>query len=329
MLRRLRVLVGGSLSPQTSYFFESDAVSIGAIDSDGKKNVKVAMFVQDAQIQHVFRPEISLVAGLQLVGITRNGLQSAASLMALNFGTYQYYGAERLDNIAGRDLGLSLRGFLLDERLEYRTGLYSGKNFNQYSPYRWTTRLNYNFKDREKGFFYTGTFLGKSELLTVGGGLDLQGSYRAAAIDGFAELPAGSIGSVTASIAYTHLDGGGTDQAITPMTRLIPKQSIFFLEAGYFFKEWKIQPYFKYEKQTVDATVLAQVGATSGTLALRNSLLSGDRVGFGINFFLQGHGASAKLLYERVNRHRAALDPTRVESAGNSEVTLQIQYFCF
>jgi len=329
LLRRLRVLVGGTLSPQTSYFFESDAVSIGGVEPDGKKNIKISMFVQDAQIQHVFRSELSIIAGLHLVGITRNGLQSAASLMSLNYGSYQFYAAERLDNVAGRDIGLSLRGFLFDERLEYRTGVYSGKNFNQYSPYRMTTRLNYNFRDREKGFFYTGTLLGKGEILSVGSGIDLQGSYRAVAVDGFVELPLGADGSATASVAYSNLDGGGTDLKVTPMTKIIPRQSIFFFEAGYYFKEWKLQPYLKYESQSVDAAVLAQVGAASSTLQSRNKLLSGDRLGIGFNYFLAGHGASLKALYELVNRHRAALDPSSVESANHSEFTLQIQYYSF
>ncbi len=328
-LRRLRVIVGGDIANNTTFFFESDAPNLGKVDDTGTKASKVQMYVQDAQIQQAVVPEFNVIAGLQLVGITRNGLQSAGSLMALDYGAYQFVTSTPLDNVVGRDLGVNFRGFVADERLEYRAGVFSGATTNLYSPLRTTVRLNYSFEDREKGFFYTGTTLGKGNILSLGGGVDAQGSYHAFALDGFMDRPLGQMGSLTLSLGVSLLDGGGSNSDPTYFTGTIPKQTIFFMETGYFFKEWDLQPYVRIESESVDATVLAQVEATPSTLDLENNLRSSSRYGFGLNYFLSGHSANVKVYYELLSRNRVALDPTQYESATNGQFTIQLQYYTF
>lgn len=329
MVRRLRILVGGSVTPSTSVFFESDATNIGKTAPNGAKSNAVNMYVQDAQIQHTFSPELSTIVGLQLVGITRGGLESAASLMALNYGAYQFVASSPLDNSVGRDIGVNVRGFVADERLEYRVGVFGGKNVNLYSPLRVTTRVNYNLLDKEKGFFYSGTLLGTGEILAVGGGVDVQGSFRGYAADLFYDAPLGGSGSVTVLAGVTRLDGGGSDADSTVFTGLIPRQNILLLEAGYFLKGYDLQPYVRYEQQAVDAEVLKQVQATQQTLSYQNGLRSSSRFGAGLNYFIRSHAANVKLLYERVTRNRASLVPNRYESVSNAELFLQIQYFFY
>lgn len=190
-------------------------------------------------------------------------------------------------------------------------------------------RLNYSFEDREKGFFYTGTTLGKGNILSLGGGVDAQGSYHAFALDGFMDRPLGQMGSLTLSLGVSLLDGGGSNSDPTYFTGTIPKQTIFFMETGYFFKEWDLQPYVRIESESVDATVLAQVEATPSTLDLENNLRSSSRYGFGLNYFLSGHSANVKVYYELLSRNRVALDPTQYESATNGQFTIQLQYYTF
>jgi len=353
-IRRVRIILGGDIAKNTTFFFETDAPNVGKVlettettttytfdkvkDTLVQKDTKVvkdaknwiSMYVQDAQVQYTFCPELSVIAGLQLVGIARNGLQSAASLMALDYGAYQFVPNAPLDNNVGRDLGINFRGFILDDRLEYRAGFFSGKNTNLYSPFRFTTRLNYSFKDKEKGFYYTGTTLGKGNILSFGAGADMQGSYLAYSFDGMIDMPLGDLGSLTLSAALSFLDGGGTDQAPTPFTTLIPKQSVMFFEAGYFFKDLNLQPYIKYETQDVNASVLKQVGAaTSELLDYKNKLKSNSRFGLGFNYFFNGHNANLKILYEIVSRNRDSLVKNQAEKATNGMFTLQLQYFTF
>ena len=328
-IRRLRVLVGGNITGNATYFFESDATNIGKVAANGAKTTGVSMYVQDAYVQYVFTPEIGVIAGLQLVGTSRNSLQSAATLMALNYGTYQFITSSPLDNSVGRDLGINLRGFLADERLEYRFGAFSGKNINLYSPFRVTARVQYDFKEREKGFFYTGTTLGKGEILAVGAGLDMQGSFRGYGFDAMVDLPAGSLGSLTASLSWTSYNGGGTNEDSTYFTALIPRQFVFFSEVGYYFKDLGLQPYLKYESNQVKATVLKQVGATLATLDLQNELRSGKRLGMGLNYYVSGHSVNFKALYELVWRNRLSQTAGIAEGAKNGEFTVQIQFFNF
>jgi hypothetical protein len=325
----MRILVGGDIAKNTSFFVESDAPNIGKVDPNGTKASKVQLYVQDAQVQHVVVPEFGMIAGLQLVGITRNGLQSAATLMALDYGAYQFGTSMPLDNNVGRDLGLNLRGFLADERLEYRIGVFSGRNLNMYSPLRATMRFNYDFKDREKGFFYAGTTLGKAEIVSIGGGVDMQGSFHAFALDGFGDMNTGSLGSLTLSAGFSVLDGGGSNDDSTFFTGMIPKQNVAFLEAGYFFKDWNIQPYLKFESQTIGATLPKQVGATSTSLELQNAIRSSSRFGIGANYYFGGHNANVKLLYEWLTRNRLAADPARYESVTTGQLTIQVQYYTY
>jgi hypothetical protein len=328
-IRRLRVLVGGNVTKNTSFFFESDATNIGRVAATGSKTNGVSMYVQDAQVVHSFMPELSFIVGLHLVGISRNGLQGATTLMGVNYGSYQFTTSTPLDNSVGRDLGITARGFLADERLEYRAGVYSGRNVNLYSPLRSAVRLQYCFLDREKGFFYTGTTLGKGHMFNIGAGVDLQGSYRGYSADAFLDLPVGDAGALTVSASAGSFDGRGSDVDSTAFTGLVPKQSILFLEAGYLFRDLNLQPYFKYESQNVHADVLKQVGATAATLQYQNTLRSGDRWGIGLHYFINGHGASVKAMYEIVSRYRPGLIPGVAERVTNGEATLQVQFYTY
>ncbi len=329
LLRRLRVLVGGGLGKNTSFFFESDAPNIGKVEQNGTKATKVQMYVQDAQIQHVVAPEFSIIAGLQLVGMTRNSLQSAASLMALDYGAYQFLASTALDNVAGRDIGVDFRGFLLDERLEYRAGVFSGKNVNLYSPLRTVARVSYMFGDREKGYFYTGTTLGSGRLLTFGIGTDQQGTYRGYSADAMLDIPLLDLGSLTASGSVSLIDGGGSSSDSTFFTGALPHQTIAFAEVGYYFKDLAVQPYVKYESQVVNTSQLNQVGATPATLDLQNALRSRSRYGVGVNYFLDGHNTSVKVLYELVQRNRPKIDPTQYERTTTGEFYAQFQYYIY
>ncbi len=75
---------------------------------------------------------------MQLVGINRNGLQSPVSLMGLEFGWFQYpynlFESGPLQNNFGRDIGINARGFLVNDRLEWRLGLFRGRGTDPYAP---------------------------------------------------------------------------------------------------------------------------------------------------------------------------------------------------
>ena len=144
-----------------------------------------------------------------------------------------------------------------------------------------------------------------------------------------ADLPLNETFWLTVSGGIALYDGGGSDQDSTYFTGAIPRQTVTFFETGILLRDIGLQPYVKYESQSVHATVLRQVGATAATLDLQNALRSNDRFGLGVNYFLTGHQASVKLLYEFVGRKRLMIDKVNFEHVTTGECTLQIQFFVY
>jgi hypothetical protein len=263
--------------------------------------------------------------------------------MGLEFGWYQYpynlFENGPLQNNFGRDIGINSRGFLAGERLEWRLGLFRGRSTDPYSPFRSVFRFNYSFLEKEKGLYYAGSSLGKGRILSVGGGIDRQGSYTSTALDGFLDLPAGEAGSFTCQTSWMYLNGGnsGDSRSFTP---LIPRQSIFFTESGFFFRRAKLQPYVKYELQQMNFTpkqyeVNLQrqaLGlpdeATAGDRATLNRFLSNARLGGGINYYVNDFNFHIKLQYERIFYGRLS-SPQTAETRSGGELKLQLTCFLF
>ena len=70
---------------------------------------------------------------------------------------------------------------------------------------RFAARLQINLLDPETGFFYAGTYLGAKRILSIGGSIDIQDSYRYYAGDIFADMPAGA-GVFTAQVERRPLE---------------------------------------------------------------------------------------------------------------------------
>jgi hypothetical protein len=297
----------------------------------------------DAQIEHSFNKYVSVVAGMQLVGINRNGLQSPVSLMGLDFGVNQYaynlFQNQPLQNNFGRDVGVNVRGFLFNDRLEWRAGVFRGRATDQYSPFRTVLRFNYNFLEREKGFYYTGTTLGKQKLFSIGGGLDQQGSYTGVAVDSFLDLPIKNDVSLTWQGSYMHLTGGNSTSS-NSFTGLIPQQSIVFSELGLYFSKVKLQPYVKYEAQQMGITDAQYnqnqqrvtyglpVAGSPSDRSTFNTLSSNSRIGGGVNYFVSDFNFHVKLQYEQIFYGRYNL-ANLAETKSGGEVKLQLTFFMF
>ena len=343
-ISRARFMVGGSISGKTSFFMQTELPApIGFVSNTGTKNMQhISPILLDAQIEHTFNKYVSLITGMQLVGISRNGLQSPVTLMGLDFGWYQYpynvVEGQALQNNFGRDVGVNARGFLVNDRLEWRAGVFRGRGASQYSPFRTVIRVNYNFLDKEKGFYYSGTSLGKQKIFSIGGGLDKQGSYTGIALDAFLDLPVGP-GSVTWQSSYMHLTGGNSTD-MKSFTPLVPEQNIYFIELGYYFPKAKLQPYVKYEAQQMDITsqqyTVNDERVAFGLPAFEtqqnmndfNTLTSNSRVGGGLNYYVNDFNFHVKVQYEKIFYGRFD-GQGNTETKSGGEVKLQFTYFMF
>jgi len=329
-LYRARVLVGGQLSPQGSFFLETDLSSpLGGPNADGTKNVKVAPIILDAQYQYNFSNAFQIIAGEQLVSDNRNGLQGAASLLANDFSYFQYpynlFANSPLQGNFGRDLGVNFRGFIFNNKFEYRLGVFTGRNIDGEGPLRYVGRFAYNFLDTESGYYYAGTNLGKGKNLTWGAGFDTQGTYANYSTDIFWDEPITKTGSITLNGAFQYMTGGTDLSSKYSFATLIPAQTVQFLELGYYFKTAKLQPWIKFENQAVSAKPEQTSGESVNSFNKQNS---NTVLGGGINYFFNGLGTNLRLSYNS-RAYNVSMPTGDFDKKSYGQVWLQLQFFIF
>ncbi|RFM31749.1 hypothetical protein [Chitinophaga silvisoli] len=328
-LYRARVLVGGQLSKKGSFFMETDLPSaIGVQLSTGNKSTKVSPILLDCQYEYDFSNAFQLVAGMQLVSNNRNGLQGAAGLMANDFTYFQYpynlFENSPLNGNFGRDLGVNARGFLAKDKLEYRLGVFTGRNTDGKAPLRTVGRLAYSFLDPDKDYYYAGTKLGNGKTFTWGAGFDAQGSYYNLSTDVFLDKPLGQAGSLTLNAAFQYMTGGTDTLSKYSFARMIPRQTVQFLELGYYFKEPKLQPWVRFENQHI----ISQQAQTSGVPTYDfDQTNSSYVVGGGLNYFFNGTGTNLRLSY--TTRSYDVKEATGYADKTFGQVWLQVQFFIF
>lgn len=330
-LYRARILLGGQLSKKGSFFMETEIPTIiGTRIDSTTKNVKVSPIILDCQYEHKFSTALTLIGGMQLVSHNRNGLQGAASLLANDFTFFQYpynlFANQPLQGNFGRDLGVNARGYFLNEKLEYRIGVFTGRRATDNSPLRTVGRLVYNFLDADKNYYYSGTNLGNGKTISLGAGFDAQGSYSNVGADLFIDMPVGSPGSVTLSTAFSYMTGGTSLTATNSFAQLIPKQTTQLLELGYYFKDVKLQPYIRYENQSINAEDnQVTAGMDKSTF---NKLNSGSVFGGGLNYFFNGYGTNLRLSYTSFTK--GVMNTSgEVDKKSFGQIWLQLQFFIF
>lgn len=295
-IRRLRVMLGGSLGERWSFFFETDSPNLGKADAQGVKN-EADIFVQDFFVTYSHDDAFKVDAGLLLLPLSHNHGQSAASLLPVDYCPYTFAGCVPLKERVGRDYGVAVRGYPFGRHLEYRAGVFQGlRGSEARNPLRVLGRIVYYPFEAETGYFYGGTFQGGRKLLAIGASYDLQKDYRSYAADVFYEQPIrkGEQG-VTAQFDWLHLDGG----ALAPT---LPRQDSYLLEAGYHFGKGRLTPFFQWSARRFDAPELPDQSAWQA----------------GVAWWLHGHARNLK----------ASAGRLRTEGqADRTQVLLQLQIF--
>jgi hypothetical protein len=296
-VRRARLLFGGQVAKNVSFFVETDAPNLGKTLANGK-TIAPAMIVQDAYGEFKARDAFALDAGLMFVPFSRNSIQSAASLLPIDYGAYTFSSSGPTQSSAGRDTGFQAKGYFLENHLEYRVGAFQGaRDARSHRAFRYAGRVQYDILEPQgTGFFYTGTNLGKKKILAAGGAFDTQSDYHAYDADVFVDYPSGP-GAVTAQAAYNRIDGGATFLTL-------PKQNVVLVELGYFVRDLKLTPVLQYTKRAlVDTTI-------------------GDetRWSVGVNYWWAGHNANVKTAYSRI-------DPRGLAPQNGFTIQLQLFYF--
>jgi hypothetical protein len=294
-IRRVRLLFGGQVAKNVAFFVETDSPNLGRVLPTGK-NIIPSMIIQDAYGEFRAGDEFMVDAGLMFVPFSRNSLQSAATLLPIDYGTYTFVQSGPTQSSTGRDAGFQARGYLIRQHLEYRIGAFQGvRNAASTNGFRYVGRLQFNVFGTETAFFYPGTYLGKKRVLAVAAAFDKQNDYHAYDADAFLDMPLG-VGAVTAQFDYNHFN-----QSATLPT--LPREHVELVEVGYLISPVRLTPFLQFTNRDVN------VGA-------------GDdrRWSVGLSFWWAGHNANVKGAY------------TRVAPPGGprqNEFTLQLQVFYF
>jgi len=303
-VRRLRLILGGTLSERWSFFFETDSPNLGKVNPNPGVSVPGAkdqgdIYVQDAYITYSQGMAFKVDAGMIMLPHARNGTQSAATLLAVDYGPYTFSDSGPGGERVGRDYGVQLRGYPAGQKLEYRLAVSQGiRGSEARNPLRITGRAVYYPFGAETGFFYGGTFQGTKRQAGFGGGFDAQEDARIYSADAFFETPLfdGRQG-LTLQFNWMRDDGG----AFLPA---LPKQDAFLVEAGYHIWNHRLTPFVQYQSRRFASA----------------SLPDQDSLQAGVAWWLAGHQRSVKL---SAGRQHTGGQPDRMQ------MLLQFQLFYF
>jgi hypothetical protein len=322
LVRRIRFILLANVAPGVSVFYQTDSPRIGNAGTNGAKDASSKFITQDAFLEwRLIGEKLMLDGGLFYVPQARNVLTSTSATLAVEGGTFvQQQNAATVSN-TGRDYGVGLKGYLADDRLEYRAGVFSGQRqataaqppplgsaAGARNAFRAAARVQYDFFDTEKGYTYVGTSRGTKRILAVGGWGDFQGDYKGYGADAVADIPIGK-DAVTSEVDYLRFDGGRQFGIANP---LLPKQSSLLAQAGYYFDAVALQPFVRYERLDFDDDA-RKAG-------------NQEKFGGGLNYYVYGQNLKISALYERIVP-RVKPATARVKDTNHLLIAFQALYF--
>jgi Phosphate-selective porin O and P len=296
-LRRIRLIVGGQLAKNITFFFETDNPNLGK----APKNLSGGFITQDAFVE--WKPVSNaflLDAGLMFVPLCRNCLESAGTLMSLDYGSFAFTQSAATQSSTGRDTGFQAKGYLADGHLEYRAGVFQGvRQAGSRNGFRTAARLQYAVWQTETGYLYPGLYLGDKKVLSFGAGLDHQQDYDGYSADVFLSAPLADQNALNGELTLLHFDGGSTFTTI-------PEQSDATLQVGYYLAPSKVMPWLRLEEQDFRSSV--------------DNPRDNKRLQAGVTWLPRGNNFNIKAAYSRV-------DPRAGRNL--SQYTVQLQFFYY
>jgi hypothetical protein len=116
----------------------------------------------------------------------------------------------------GRDNGMLYWGDFLDKRMKVSLGAFDGKSATGNNDVLGAARVQFDFWDREDGYYLNGTYYGDKNLLAIGGATQIQSGRTATTADFLMERKLRNKGVVTVESEYSNYNGlGGYDPLYT------------------------------------------------------------------------------------------------------------------
>ncbi|HPQ52571.1 MAG TPA: porin, partial [Spirochaetota bacterium] len=355
-IRRARIILKGQVAKNVSFFVETDDYNRGGRNNAGAAGGSgEGTFIQDAFVSYDIAPEFKIAMGMILLPFMHHNRQSAVSLLGVDYNTDV---VKFMNNRVWRDTGIEVRGLLAGGVIDYRLGVFQGQereldveneaqtdrvgHLNENAAPRFVGRIQLNLMDAEDGFFYSGNYLGKKKIVSIGGGIDYQSNagidydaqtatpkkiddYLAWTIDltiDYALAP-GTVFALQG--AYVAIDNRWSRKTKTRVNGTAIESYYdydyygeeygYFVQAGLLLMN-TIQPVIKYSTWVnKDATALGDNTSTYLT--------------FGLNYFINGHNANIKIEYRHPLGENESISPSvdQIDTSGQQQVTLQAQIF--
>ena len=275
-LRRMRLMFGATIANRFSFFAETDNPNLGK-STGTSKTISSGLLLQDAFFGYRPVENLDIWAGLIIIPLCRNCMQSATSLMAMDYGAFSFLQSTPTTSAVGRDTGFLARAYGFKKHLEVRLGAFQGvRQAGSTNGFRYAGRVQYSFGDPDVvQMFYGGSTFGAKRMVVVGGGFDRQDDYQAVAGDITVDQPLGP-GAVYLQFDAIRYDGG-------TFLKTLPRQTDLLFEGAYYLKKMKLAPYVQVAMQRFDAEALKAGDQT--------------RTQIGVTYLLKGNNANLKAGY--------------------------------
>lgn len=298
-IRRVRFILMATVAPRVTIFYQTDNPRVGSAATTGTKNANTGFITQDAFVEWRFAGDPAAIqAGLFLIPGPRNSLTSTASFMTFDIGTWELQGNTLLQGNGGRDYGIGMNGYLLNDKLGYRIGIFDGARragtaqtpplgttAGSRNAYRFAGRVNYDFFDSEKGYTYVGSNNGAKKIVAIGGWYDTQMSYEAYGFDTIFDWPIEK-NAVKFEVDFHHYNSGTAKGFTTAGAPTVAPQDDFYIDGGFYIAMAKVQPFLRFESLTFKNTVDKPKNQT--------------RFGGGLNYYIYGNNLKITAAYERI-----------------------------
>lgn len=288
-----RIYVNGQATKTIGFTFNTE------IDKDNNGDID-RLRMLDAIVRLEFSDIFNIYGGRMLPPSDRANLDGPYYL-----GTWDYPFVSAYPAIfAGRDNGATVWGYGVDKRLYYAAGVFAGCTDEHSACHSAATgdspliagRLNYNFWDRESGYYTSSDYYGEKEVLAIGLVAQFQsdvtgtipgaaGDFAAFNIDALMQKRVFGGDVLTLEGAYYHYD---TDDQLTPG---ITQGESYFILASYLFNHkvgiGKFQPVVRYQNFDKDFAPDAEEWSA------------------GTNYVIKGHDARLSAIYSEYKEEGA------------------------
>lgn len=196
-LDNIRLYISGPVTKHVSFMFNTDYS--GPTD---------ALSVMDAAVQFDFNPHFHVWVGRFLPPSDRANLYGpfyANHWEVYSDGIQDGYPSTAI----GRDNGAVYWGDFLDQHMKVSVGAFDGKAADGNPDVLFAERVQFDFWDKEVGYFQNSTYYGDKNILAIGGANQVQSGKTASSIDFLLDRKLPNKGVFTIESEYADYNGLG------------------------------------------------------------------------------------------------------------------------